>query len=351
VNEGRVPTGIRNLPLPTKVIGALTVLLFPLGLLAAYMAQRGYSANAAGHHALTLQQWAATLLPLVMWLAALGIGWALANVLLVRPLLEMRRGVERYGNGDAGVRLGGGNFISQEMHALAMTFDQMADDISLHQSALEAALDEQKRLTREIHHRVKNNLQIVSSLLSLQARESRSAEVAYAYATVQTRVGALALVHRWMYDEDGSHGVDLRALASDLCASLEQGAGAAEQAPITVHCAVERIVVSQDTAVPIAFLITELIGLAARRASPDGLAAQVSATSENGRARLTVTAEQFVDDDGLGSGSPARRIIEGMARQLRAPLEHDAATGSYSVAFAVPPARDATSAASRAAAA
>ena len=333
----RIPDSVRALPLSVKVIGALTALLFPLGMLAAWMTARGYAATVTADHAMTPQQWAATLLPLVMWIASLAIGWVIANVLLVRPLLALRRGVERYGGGDAGVRLSGHRYLSQEIQALAMTFDRMADDILLQQRRLEGALDEQRRLTREIHHRVKNNLQIVSSLLSLQARESSSPEVAHAYATVQARVGALALVHRWMYDEAGSHGVDLRALASDLCAALEQGIGAAGQAAISIRCHVDRIVVSQDTAVPLAFLITELVSLAARRAAPAGLTGEVRASVEGTRARLTVCAPQFVADEGLGASDPARRIIEGMARQLRTPLDHDAVGGSYSVLFAVPP--------------
>ena len=337
MNAQRLSDSFRALPLSVKVVGALTALLFPLGVLAALMTARGYAATVAGHDALTVEQWAATLLPLVMWIASLAIGWVIANVLLIRPLLALRRGVERYGGGDPDVRLGGHRYLSQEIQALALTFDTMADDILSQQRRLETALEEQKRLTREIHHRVKNNLQIVSSLLSLQARESPSAEVAHAYATVQARVGALALVHRWMYDEVGSHGVDLRALASDLCAALEQGIGAAGQAAIAIRCHVDRIVVSQDTAVPLAFLITELVSVAARRATPAGFVAEVRAQLEDGRARLTVTTPQFVDDGGLGSGDPARRIIEGLARQLRTPLDHDSTGGSYGVLFAVPP--------------
>ena len=78
----------------------------------------------------------------------------------------------------------------------------MADSIASHEAELQSALHEQKRLTREVHHRVKNNLQIVSSLLSIQGRETANSEVSRAYATVQARVAALAIVHRWMYESE-----------------------------------------------------------------------------------------------------------------------------------------------------
>ncbi|MDP9095453.1 MAG: sensor histidine kinase [Pseudomonadota bacterium] len=211
----------------------------------------------------------------------------------------------------------------------------MADQISNHDAELNTALVEQKRLTREVHHRVKNNLQIVSSLLSLQARESSSADVAHAYGTVQARVGALALVHRWMYEGASPHGVDLHALANDLCASLEQNASVGGQTPTTVHCAVDAIVVAQDTAVPLAFFVTELVSLATLRAAANRLAVDVTAVRAGTGGRLTVTASPFVDDGGLGAGNSAKRIIEGMARQLRAPLEHDTAAGSYSINFPI----------------
>ena len=327
----------RRWPLAVKVVAALTCALLPLGVLATYVTVSAYRQTIALSGHVSAQRWIGVALPLLMWLAALAIGWAIANRLLVQPLTGMRAAVERYGAGDGSIRLGTTDWLSSEMTALAAAFDRMADDSATHEAAMVGALDEQRRLTREVHHRVKNNLQIVASLLSIQARDTSDPAVARAYAAVQARVGALALVHRWMYDEVGSHGVDLRALASDLCAALEQGIGAAGQAAIAIRCHVDRIVVSQDTAVPLAFLITELVSVAARRATPAGFVAEVRAQLEDGRARLTVTTPQFVDDGGLGSGDPARRIIEGLARQLRTPLDHDSTGGSYGVLFAVPP--------------
>lgn len=313
----------------------LAATLLPLGLAAALLALQGYRHNAALTHDLSLAQWFGVGLPLLMWLVTLLTGWLLADRLLVRPLVTMRRSVERYTAGEHGVRLSGQDFLSLEMTALAAAFDRMADDISVHDVELNAALAEQKRLTREVHHRVKNNLQIVSSLLSLQARESVSADVAHAYATVQARVGALALVHRWMYDGSTPNGVDLHALVTDLCASLEQGVGSGEQAPVIIHCSVEPAVVGQDTAVPLAFFITELVSLAVKRVAPARLSATVTVVAHGGSGKLVVTAAPFIDDDGLGKGNSAKRIIEGMARQLRTPLEHDISAGSYSLAFPI----------------
>ncbi len=335
-------TGVGDWPLTAKVIVALAVALSPPGLIAVLAALRNYeNAVARGSVHLGASQALSIALPILMWLAALGIGWLVANRLIVRPLTRMRAAVDSYREGDRSVRLGAQPFFSREVTALAAAFDSLADDLDAHDAEIEAALVEQKRLTREVHHRVKNNLQIVSSLLSIQARDAANAEVAHAYALIQARVAALAIVHRWMYESDvpgGGEGVDLKALTTDLAAGLEQSLAASEQVAVSIVASVERLFVGQDTAVPLAFLITELVSCAAREGAPEPLAATVTAEADGGTAVLRIAAPVFVGTDRLlaSAGHPSSRIVAGMARQLRAPLIHDAAAGSYSIAFPLP---------------
>lgn len=334
---GPIGRAVRRWPLSLKVIVALTCALLPLGVLAT-MVTIGAFRNAMAHAApVSTESWAGAALPLAMWLAALAIGWLIANRLLVQPLTRMRDVVERYGRGETALRLGGTGFLSQEMAALAQAFDDMANDIGAQDRALRGSLAEQKRLTREVHHRVKNNLQIVSSLLSIQAREATSSDAARAYLTIQSRVAALALVHRWMYDDDDpAGGVDMRALATDLCAGLEQSLAASEGVTPLLRCTVARFTVGQDTAVPLAFLITELVSLAARLAAPEPVEIEVAAAPAGNRATLSINAAPFADHP-LGRGTDASaRIVAGMARQLRSPLIHDAAASGYRIEVALP---------------
>ena len=346
--------GARDWPLAVKVIAALALTLLPLLVGAVALAVRNYQAVVTAQHR-AAAAWALPVgdtsigivdalgvaLPVLMWLGALLIGWLVAARFIVKPLTRMRRAVEAYGAGDKAIRLDALSFTSREVGALAGAFDGMADAIAHHDAAMGAALAEQRRLTREVHHRVKNNLQIVSSLLSIQAREATSPDVARAYALVQARVAALAVVHRWMYDSEtpgGGQDVDLRALATDLCAGLEQSLAATEHIAVAIRCDVERLFVGQDTAVPLAFLITELISCAARLSAPAALTAEVSAARDDAHATLRIAAPCFARDDMMSPDhrDPTSRIIQGMARQLRAPLVHDAAEGSYTIRFALP---------------
>lgn len=331
-------SGRRRWPLVTNVIVALALALGPLGVLAVAMAARNYMALDDGK--ISFVQALAIAAPILMWGLAMVVGWLLASRLMVRPLTRMRAIVDRYTAGDHSVRLGSQRTLSLEVAALARAFDGMADAIARHDAEQAVALAEQQRLTREVHHRVKNNLQIVSSLLSLQARDAASEEVAHAYAVVQSRVAALAVVHRWMYEAagpGGDAGVDLRALSTDLCAGLEQSLALSEHLAVDMHSAVDALFVAQDTAVPIAFLITELVSCAARLTSPAPLTVRVVATRRDDRAELSIHAACFVGIDVLApsNADPCSRIVHGMTRQLRSPLRHDAATGCYAIMFPV----------------
>ena len=334
---------LRDWPLVAKVMATLALALLPPGIVAVAAALRNYQ-NAVAEGASTELGPAQALTiaaPILMWLGALVIGWIVASHMIVRPLTRMRDAVESYVRGDKRVRLAGQRFFSREVAALAAAFDSLADDIEVHDAELTASLVEQKRLTREVHHRVKNNLQIVSSLLSIQSRDAANAEVAHAYAVVQARVAALAIVHRWMYESDapgGTQGVDLKALTTDLAAGLEQSLALSEQIDVSIVPTVERLFVSQDTAVPLAFLITELISCAARTGAPDALRAIVSASRSATGAAMRISAAAFVGEDlfGAGRSHPSSRIVGGMARQLRSPLAHDAVAGSYSIEFTLP---------------
>lgn len=332
----RLAGGVRNWPLSVKVVTALTCALLPLGGLATIITADAFRSVAAEGDGISFVNWLSVAAPLLMWLASLLIGWIVADRLLVEPLMRMRRVVELYGAGATTLRLGDTEFLSQEVTALAAAFDRMADDIGRHDRELNAALVEQKRLTREVHHRVKNNLQIVSSLLSIQSRETSNSEVARAYSTVQARVGALALVHRWMYDDDTAKGVDLQALASDLCASLQHSIAAGEGVRAHLKCTVDRFRVDQDTAVPVAFLVTEIVSLAARLSAPAALDITVAARAVDGDAVLTICSPLFHEERIAGNPDAAARIIQGMARQLRSPLRHDPVEGSYSIRFPIP---------------
>lgn len=276
--------------------------------------------------------------PSLMWIAALLIGWMVVRRFVVRPLQHMATGVRAYGAGDSHVRLSGRAGQTDEMQAFAQTFDTMAKDMADARQEVDAALTEQRRLTREVHHRVKNNLQIIASLISIQAREAEGADVARAYASIQMRVGALSIVHRWLYEESEAHGVDFTALTHDLCASLQQIIPSAKLVEPRINTHLERLHISQDAAVPLAFLITEVIAFAARLAAADGrdrMTIDIHVRRTDSGGELRICSDSFGEDDPLAPTETraAARIVSGMVRQLRGRLTFDAGVPCYTVEF------------------
>src|SRR5690606_7061385 len=126
------------------------------------------------------------------------------------------------------------------------------------EAELEAAVARQTRLVREVHHRVKNNLQVVASLLNIHSRGATNEEAAAAFGSIQRRVDALAVVHRNHYAEFEAHrGVALKPLVSELAANLRATAPA-RAADMQIRLDIAPVNVTQDVAASVAFLITEV---------------------------------------------------------------------------------------------
>ncbi|HEX7857426.1 MAG TPA: sensor histidine kinase [Sphingobium sp.] len=281
-------------------------------------------------------RFAATILPIFMWFAAAAVGWWVVNRYLIRPLISLNRYVAAYQPGTMLGPLPDDVTFAREITTLGETFQEIAKDVVEHEAQLANALLQQQALTREVHHRVKNNLQIIASLINLHSRASAAPEAAEAYASIQRRVDALSVVHRNHYaSAEYNQGIDAQALISELASGLR---GSAPGGHLAIRVATDHVYLSQDTAVPIAFLITELVELAIL--SGHGSPVLVSLRRDGPRDEM---AELSVSSEALQPGPEIERLLEerfgrvltGLSRQLRAPLSYDAAEGCYSVRIAV----------------
>jgi two-component sensor histidine kinase len=274
------------------------------------------------------------LLPVMMWVAAATIGWLIVDRLLLRPLVRMQKAVAAYQPGDRQLDLPSLSTPAREIGALGEAFDEVTRTVARHEADLEAAVERQTRLVREVHHRVKNNLQVVASLLNLHSRGSRNEEVAAAYASIQRRVDALAVVHRNHFAElEENRGVALKSLISELAANL-RGTAPPTAANMQVSLDIEPFYATQDVAVPIAFLITELVEFAmfCRSAS-----VRIALNADGpGSAILSVESDNLRTDYPCDPALFERfdRIVTGLSRQLRSSITKGEA-GRYSLAISV----------------
>ncbi|MEG3178116.1 histidine kinase dimerization/phosphoacceptor domain -containing protein [Sphingomonas sp. RB3P16] len=278
----------------------------------------------------------ALLLPIVMWAAAAGISWFVVDRLLIRSLRELHTRVANFVPGeeiDSGVMRA---LPAQEIRELGETFRAISRTVAEHEAGLAEGLVRQTKLTREVHHRVKNNLQVISSLINFHARAARSVEATQAYASIQRRVDALAVVHRNHFAElEVNRGLSLRSVLGELASNIR--ATAPEDAPIGIQLDIAPYLANQDVAIAIAFLLTEIVELAMTVNPTAQLRISVAAGETPERATLRINSPALIDDDRMRVLVAERygRVIEGLSRQLRSKLHYDPMVGAYEIAVAV----------------
>ncbi len=194
---------------------------------------------------------------------------------------------------------------------------------------------QQAVLLREVNHRVANSLQLISSLIELQARRVEDADARSMLRQAAERVEAVSLVHRRLYTSNDVEYVDMDAYLAGLVEELSRATLAPD--PAKEHAAEPRIAlhaepirVETDKAVPIGLMVNELVTNSLKYAYPDGEMGQV-------RVSLTRSAEDcrvrlVVEDDGIGYPGPdtaprgsgmGAMIVKSMARTLGATVELD----------------------------
>ena len=142
--------------------------------------------------------------------------------------------------------------------------DRLEARVRLRTSELEASNELKENLLREIHHRVKNNLQITSSLMNMQKRKLSSQEAVTALEDSQARILAIALTHQKIYQDKDSKAVNLCEYLIDL---MEHTKKISSSFSYKIDC--PRISIDLDRAVPLALIISELATNAIKHAYPD----------------------------------------------------------------------------------
>jgi two-component sensor histidine kinase len=276
-------------------------------------------------------------LPLLMWAAAAVVSWWMVHRYLISPLRRLQRAVVSFQPGDdVGLVIPPELGPATEIHELGDAFRRAVDRIEGAEREALNALEGQRRLVREVHHRVKNNLQVVASLLSIHGRSAAKPEAKEAYSAIGRRVDALSVVHRNHYAEmEESRGIALRPLLTELATGLRASAPPEARA-LAIELDLDSPSTTQDVAVAGAFLITEIVEFAMLRHPADKIEISLRRIDEL-TAVLAISASVLVPDGKTTDVAKEQfeRIVEGLARQLRSPLER--IVGRYAVTLPVFP--------------
>ncbi|WP_085340823.1 sensor histidine kinase [Aquidulcibacter paucihalophilus] len=216
-------------------------------------------------------------LPLIALLFAGAASWFAMEYWAIRPIERLRVMAKHYGAGLVPKDHVGDAFEPQELLELHAEMVAMAARVDLRDQHLVQIAKQKDNLVRELHHRVKNNIQVVLSLLSLQARQLETAEQRAPLEQVQSRVTALALVQRLIVESDDlAHAstIDVQLLLVDLCAQVRRSYPIQMQR-ITIECRCPALPVATDLAVPISMFVVEALTNAIIHAFPSEATGQV----------------------------------------------------------------------------
>lgn len=192
---------------------------------------------------------------------------------------------------------------------------------------LRASEERKEALLREVHHRVKNNLAVICSLLHLQSTHTKDEKTIETFCEMENRVHSMALVHESLYRSENLARVDFaeyaKSLAEDVLASYER-----LSAPVRLQSELDPIAMSVDLALPCGLILNELISNACKHGFPDGRAGVIElslrSSGEAGKYSLSVR------DNGLGlapgidvntSKSLGLRLVRLLTKQIHGSFE------------------------------
>lgn len=278
------------------------------------------------------------LMPLAAWLAAFGSVMLFSERIVVRWLDYLERIAAIYARGRFSVRPVQAVNAPSEIRVLAKTLDELAETITTRDAALQASVAEKDALMREIHHRVKNNLQIISSLLSMQQRALKDEPAKAAVGDTRQRIAALALIYRTLYQSDDLRYADARIFLTELVGQLiasESGRGHL----VTSSVEADSLVVDPDKLAPLALWLVEAVTNAQKHA--------FAGRGGDLKVRFRVEGEKSVlevQDNGPGVSETeragvGRTLMGAFAKQLRGEVEMLPAEGGGTIArmtFATP---------------
>ena len=204
---------------------------------------------------------------------------------------------------------------------------------------IQVSLREKEVLLQEIHHRARNNMQIISGLLDFQAQATGDERVRNAFRESKNRIQSMARVHKQLYRSADVAQIDMEAYVKGLGADLIASYGAHD---VSLRVDAPDVAFPIDTAIPCGLLLTELISNALKHAFPDRGPGEVRVVLRAAGDRYELT----VNDNGAGlppdweldrAESLGLGLVQTLTRQLKGTLEVNRTAGTaFEVTFAAP---------------
>ncbi len=280
----------------------------------------------------------AILFPLLMWAACLIAAWLAAESMVTTYVRRLRRAIVDFSGGRRRVVDLDMTGAPVEMREAAEAFERMTDAILHDEAELENSLHQKEVLLREVHHRVKNNLQLIASIMNMQMRKTKSIEAKFLMKGLQDRVMSLATIHKGLYQTSGQADIRVNELFPEIVSQIIRMTVVPERR-FDVSTNFDDLNLTPDQAVPLALLLTEALTNAVKytpHADGDGpnaaLRVSLKRTDggsgalviENSSSQLGVRDEETDEGGGLGT-----QLINAFVRQLGGTLDREIDERTY----------------------
>ena len=279
--------------------------------------------------------------PLVMWGAGIVVAYFAVHRLVIRHVKRLQGWMRLYAGGHTEFDHAQLDFAPDELEVVAEAFRSMTRRLTEQDRALEEDLAEKTILLKEVHHRVKNNLQLITSILNMQIRNASSAEAQGLLRRVQDRVMALASIHRYLYMAGKLSMVRADKLLDDIIGQLVVVGDIDESGNrVRISTQFSPVEINPDQSVPLSLLATEAaINAVKYCGKPRSGSAWITLALQDladGRLCLSVVNSRAATDAERAEGVPVgsglgQKLIASFAAQLEAELEINDAPDRYEI--------------------
>lgn len=278
-----------------------------------------WSPKTASPGILQLSRFWAVLFPIALWAASIAVAYFAVFRLVLRHINELRGQMRRFAIGSRNlpppVLIG----APTEIADVSITFHNMVRILIRDEEAMAAAVAEKTVLLKELHHRVKNNLQLIASIINMQSRVVEDNDAKHVLHSVQDRVAALATIYRNLYQAEHLDAVGADSLLGEIIDKM-LNVSALPDSDLRIETRLDPLILLPDQAVPLSLLATEAFTNAVKyvgRPQGDRPWIKVSLSRGEGRAALFEIVNSVDGSsnqaEGTGLGS---QLIEAFATQL-----------------------------------
>lgn len=276
-------------------------------------------------------------IPIFAWLFGFAAIWLSTDQLILIHIRRMRRAALQFAKGDRNARVGKLINPPSAIYALGKNFDEMADRIVEREATIGDSLAEKETLLREIHHRVKNNLQIIISLLNMQERKLKDKKGLSAIVETRSRINAIALVHKGLYESQDLRYVNMQMFLDRLLPELALAFGLNERG-IDVTGTADCKPMEADTATPVALFIVEALTNSVKHGVGTGGAININIFQTGSEITVSVSdSGGTIADSQNNQGGIGTKLMKGFARQLGGTLDKKSDETGYEVKLSFTP--------------